>query len=270
LKIYYGFFNGQLYDFRRKSISEAMDPPFPLEEDLFSSKPRVFINWDGFLVFDRNVNIIDVFIAYFDELSSNGCCGRCFPGKFGTKILKEFLEQFKLDNSYNNLSEKIENAKSIAEDYEIKYAIEEGVEIKFLVAPTKILAKNDIVVVMELAEGLKALEFVKPGGMVILNRKKIYPLDLMAYPDQYPPEEEIIQLFKEVGAKIFWIEADRIAQEINLPLAENIIILGVIANFLSLDKSILLNLLEKNVPGSFLTKNLEAFEKGFQWAEEMK
>lgn len=128
----------------------------------------------------------------------------------------------------------------------------------------------DIVVVMELAEGLKALEFVKPGGMVILNRKKIYPLDLMAYPDQYPPEEEIIQLFKEVGAKIFWIEADRIAQEINLPLAENIIILGVIANFLSLDKSILLNLLEKNVPGSFLTKNLEAFEKGFQWAEEMK
>ncbi len=128
----------------------------------------------------------------------------------------------------------------------------------------------DIVVVMELAEGLKALEFVKPGGMVILNRKKIYPLDLMAYPDQYPPEEEIIQLFKEVGAKIFWIEADRITQEINLPLAENIIILGVIANFLSLDKSILLNLLEKNVLGSFLTKNLEAFERGFQWAEEMK
>ena len=115
MKIYYGFFNGQLYDFRRKSISEAMDPPFPLEEDLFSSKPRVFINWDGFLVFDRNINIIDVFIAYFDELSSNGCCGRCFPGKFGTKILKEFLEQFKLDNSYNNISEKIENAKSIAE-----------------------------------------------------------------------------------------------------------------------------------------------------------
>ena len=92
-----------------------MDPPFPLEESLFSSKPRVFINWDGFLVFDRNINIIDVFIAYFDELSSNGCCGRCFPGKFGTKILKEFLEQFKLDNSYNNISEKIENAKSIAE-----------------------------------------------------------------------------------------------------------------------------------------------------------
>ena len=115
MKIYYGFFNGQLYDFRGKSISEAMDPPFPLEEDLFSSKPRVFINWDGFLVFDRNINIIDVFIAYFDELSSNGCCGRCFPGKFGTKILKEFLEQFKLDNSYNNISEKIENAKSIAE-----------------------------------------------------------------------------------------------------------------------------------------------------------
>jgi len=36
-----------------------------------------------------------------------------------------------------------------AEDYEIKYAIEEGVEIKFLVAPIKILAQNDIVAGME-------------------------------------------------------------------------------------------------------------------------
>ncbi|GAB4112040.1 MAG: indolepyruvate oxidoreductase subunit beta [Candidatus Caldatribacteriota bacterium] len=128
----------------------------------------------------------------------------------------------------------------------------------------------DIIVVMELAEGLKALEFVKPGGMVILNKKKIYPLDLMAYPERYPQEREIIQLFEEAGARIFWIEAGKIAQEINLPLAENIIILGVIANFLSLDKSILLSVLEKNVPGSFLAKNLEAFEKGFQYSEEMK
>jgi formate dehydrogenase beta subunit len=36
-----------------------------------------------------------------------------------------------------------------AEDYEIKYAIEEGVDIKFLVAPIKILAKNNKVVGME-------------------------------------------------------------------------------------------------------------------------
>ena len=115
MKIYYGFFKGQLYDFRGKNISDAIEPPFPLEENFFSGKPRVFINWDGFLVFDRNINILDVFIAYFDELSSNGCCGRCFPGKFGTKILKELLEQFKLNNSYNNISEKMETARSIAE-----------------------------------------------------------------------------------------------------------------------------------------------------------
>jgi len=36
-----------------------------------------------------------------------------------------------------------------AEDYEINYAIEEGVEIKFLVAPIKILAKNNTVVGMD-------------------------------------------------------------------------------------------------------------------------
>lgn len=128
----------------------------------------------------------------------------------------------------------------------------------------------DIVVVMELAEGLKTLEFVKPGGVVILNRRKIYPLDLMAYPEKYPPEEKMVQLFKEARARIFWIEAGEIAREINLPLVENIIVLGVITHFLSLDKGILLSVLRKNVPATLLEKNLEAFERGYKIAKEMK
>jgi len=127
----------------------------------------------------------------------------------------------------------------------------------------------DIIVVMELAEGLKTLEFVKPGGIAILNRRKIYPLNLMAYPERYPQEREIIHLFEEVRAKIIWIEAGKVAIEIGLPLAENIILLGAIANFLSLDKDVLLSILEKNVPGK-LEKNVKALERGYQIVEGIK
>lgn len=115
MRIFYGFYNGQLFDNREKDISDWSIPPFSIEDNFDSGSLKVFINWDGFLVFDKNVNIVDVFIAFFDELSSKGCCGRCFPGKFGTKILKEFLEKNKLSKNYNAVSEIISTAKDIAE-----------------------------------------------------------------------------------------------------------------------------------------------------------
>jgi len=127
----------------------------------------------------------------------------------------------------------------------------------------------DLVVVMELAEGLKTLELVKPGGMVILNKKKIYPLDLMVHPEKYPKEAEIAYLFEEAGAKLFWIDAGEIANEVGLPLAENIVLLGVITYLASLDKEIILTVLKKNIPYE-VEKNMAAFDRGYKIAEENK
>ncbi len=55
---------------------------------------------------------------------------------------------------------------------------------------------SDIIIVMELSEGLKSLEFIKPGGTVILNRKRIYPIDLMTHPEKYPHDELISSLIE--------------------------------------------------------------------------
>ena len=115
MKIYYGFFKGQLYDYRKGDLTEFKKTPFEIEENFSSGKPKAFVNWDGFIVFDENINILDLFITFFNEVSTNGCCGRCFPGKFGTKILKEYLEECKTNNNPNNINEKISTLKSLAE-----------------------------------------------------------------------------------------------------------------------------------------------------------
>lgn len=127
---------------------------------------------------------------------------------------------------------------------------------------------SDIMVVMELAEGLKALEFVKPGGIVILNKKRIYPIDLMAHPEKYPKDREIARLFKEVKAKIIWIDAAKIALEVDLPIAENIVLLGVLSFISSFDKEFIINILKKNIPREF-EKNIVAFNRGYKVAERM-
>jgi len=127
---------------------------------------------------------------------------------------------------------------------------------------------SDTVVVMELAEGLKALEFVKPGGTVILNRKKVYPMDMMTHPEKYPQEKEIEELFKKAKSKIIWIEAENIAAKVGLPVAENMVLLGALSFVSSFDKEFMLEVLKKSIPRE-LDKNIAAFRAGYETAEGM-
>lgn len=127
---------------------------------------------------------------------------------------------------------------------------------------------SDIIVVMELSEGLKSLEFIKPGGTVILNKKRIYPIDMMAHPEKYPQDEEIVRLFKEAKAKIIWIDAGKIARETGIPIAENIVLLGALSFITSFDKILVVNILKENIPRE-LDKNIAAFYTGYQTAEGM-
>jgi len=127
---------------------------------------------------------------------------------------------------------------------------------------------SDIIVVMELSEGLKSLEFIKPGGTVILNRKRIYPIDMMAHPEKYPQEEEITKLFKEANARIIWIDAGKIASETRLPIAENIVLLGALSFISSFDKKFVINILKKHIPRE-LDKNIAAFYAGYETVEGM-
>jgi len=128
---------------------------------------------------------------------------------------------------------------------------------------------SDATVVMELSEGLKALEFVKPGGTVILNNHKVYPIDLMAQPEKYPEFQEIEALFKKTKAKIIWIDAKKIAKEIGLPVAENMVLLGTLSQILSFDKRVILGTLEKNIPCE-IEKNLYAFQEGYRITKGIK
>jgi indolepyruvate ferredoxin oxidoreductase beta subunit len=127
---------------------------------------------------------------------------------------------------------------------------------------------SDIIIVMELSEGLKSLEFIKPGGTVILNRKRIYPIDLMTHPEKYPQDEEISRLFKKAKAKIIWIDAGKIASKAGLPIAENIVLLGALSFISSFDKESVINMLSKHIPHE-LDKNIAAFRAGYKIVEGM-
>ncbi|MCD6472252.1 2-oxoacid:acceptor oxidoreductase family protein [Candidatus Aerophobetes bacterium] len=122
---------------------------------------------------------------------------------------------------------------------------------------------SNIMVIMELSEVLKALELIKPKGVVILNKKKVYPIDMMAHPERYPKQEEIIKLLNDAKAEIIWIDAEKIALEVGLPIAENNVLLGALSSISSFDKECILNVLRKSIPRE-IDKNIAAFNKGYE------
>lgn len=124
----------------------------------------------------------------------------------------------------------------------------------------------DLVVAMELAESVKAVEYVKLGGTVILNKSKVYPIHIMTHPEKYPGEGVIEELFKKTGAKLVWIDAKKIASEISLPIAENIVMLGAITLLSGFDKELMIEVLKQNVPRQ-IEKNISAFLAGYKIAE---
>jgi formate dehydrogenase beta subunit len=90
-KVYFGFWKDKLIDNRGKPQEEWLESPFKIDDKFNDKKVRAFINWDGFLVFDKDVDILKTLANYMMEISSYGCCGRCFPGRVGTRIIAEEL-----------------------------------------------------------------------------------------------------------------------------------------------------------------------------------
>lgn len=76
----------------RKGGEQAEAPSFKLPVTLDGEKPlAAFMGWDGIIAFDDNVNIPAMAAEYMKRVQELYCCGKCTPGKKGTKVLADLL-----------------------------------------------------------------------------------------------------------------------------------------------------------------------------------
>ncbi len=90
-QVCYGYYKDTIIDNRTKAKEEWTESPFQTPDEYRDKPLKVLINWDGFLVFDDSVDILAALANYMQEISGHGCCGRCFPGRVGTRLLAEQL-----------------------------------------------------------------------------------------------------------------------------------------------------------------------------------
>lgn len=119
----------------------------------------------------------------------------------------------------------------------------------------------DIILAFEELEALRWLEYLAPGGRMIINRQQILPSSVLTGQATYP--EGIVEKIGETYENIISVDALSIARECGTTRAVNTVLIGIMASFLDFPKEMWQEALEKLVPERYLEANLKAFEKGY-------
>jgi len=120
----------------------------------------------------------------------------------------------------------------------------------------------DLILAFEQLEALRWLEYLRPGGQVIVNTQIIEPVPVLIGKAQYP--QEILEKIKSKNAVLTALDAMAIAAECGNTKVSNVVMMGMLARKLDFPKALWLKALEKKIPASLLEVNTLAFERGFE------
>jgi len=113
----------------------------------------------------------------------------------------------------------------------------------------------DILVSLEELESLRYERFLKPGGIVIMNTRKIVPSSISA--EAYP--SDIMSSLEKSGFKVEAVDALAAARNTGSVKIENIILLGLLAKHLPFKQETWEKVIRSSVPEKYLEMNLKAF-----------
>lgn len=129
-------------------------------------------------------------------------------------------------------------------------------------APMGEKGRIDYLLAFELMESARWIEFLKPGGTVIVNRQRILPMSATVGDAVYPSDESIEKTLRSITDRIFYVEGLDIAKSLGNKNLANTVLLGALAREMDVDPEIWLDVLVKRVPQKYVEQNKTAFWKG--------
>jgi indolepyruvate ferredoxin oxidoreductase beta subunit len=130
-----------------------------------------------------------------------------------------------------------------------------------VVSPMIERGEADIIIAFEQLEVLRWIEFLKPGGMVIVNEQKISPMPVIIGSAKYP--DNIFDRLTAAGVKLKTVSAAALAADAGNPKATNIVLMGMLANQLPLPRELWQAAIGEISPSNSVKANLLAFDQGW-------
>jgi indolepyruvate ferredoxin oxidoreductase beta subunit len=135
--------------------------------------------------------------------------------------------------------------------------------IKFgerIFSPVICRSEADVMVAFEKVEALRYLDYLKPGGRLIINDQEIYSQSVLSGNEAYP--EGILESLKATVSSFISVQAAEMAERIGNIRSQNIILLGVLVRSLGLQDIDWVKVMKDSMPEKIVDVNLKAFECG--------
>ena len=133
----------------------------------------------------------------------------------------------------------------------------------------------DALLALEPLEGLRrGLKYLKLGGVVVINTRKVYPIDVNVGAAEYPSIDSIIEALKRLGGNVISHDFTELAGEAGTTRAMNIAVLGAYARMVEeydnspFNRETLLEAMKGRVPKRWLEANIRAFQLGYEVADK--
>lgn len=126
----------------------------------------------------------------------------------------------------------------------------------------------DYFIAQEMLEALRWIEFIRPGGTVLLSQQQIVPTSTVYGADQYPMDDHVISVVKQAAGKVLLIDAKKVAEELGNPRVANSVLLGALAAQMDVSADDWLSVIVSRVPPKHVETNRQAFNAGRErsWA----
>ena len=122
----------------------------------------------------------------------------------------------------------------------------------------------DYIVSFELLEAARYMEYLKPGGHIVVNTQQIDPMPVITGAMAYP--EHICEKLDAV-CDLTAVDALQLAVQAGSQKCVNVVLIGVMAKSTEIPYEKWLETIRNTVPAKFLDMNLKAFELGYQAAK---
>lgn len=127
-------------------------------------------------------------------------------------------------------------------------------------APVIDAGKADAILGLELLEAVRALPYLRRGGVVVAGTQQIAPVPVSAGQAKYPADLQ--ERLRAASGRLALVPAGEIAAQLGQSRAANVVCLGALSTFMAEDSGIWEQAIAAAVPPRTVALNLEAFRRG--------
>ncbi len=129
-------------------------------------------------------------------------------------------------------------------------------------SPTGERGTIDVLVAFELLEAARWIDWLRPGGTVVINEQKIVPMSATVGEAVYPDRAAIMEAIGARAGRVVTLDGLALAREAGTVRAVNTVILGALSALLDTPPEVWEEAIVRRVPPRYADANRTAFRLG--------